>query len=38
MKRLLNNPVMNDTGWPDHNKKVKQETDLQSDNKDTLLK
>ena len=23
MKRLLNDPVMNDTGWPDHNKKVK---------------
>ena len=35
MKRLLNDPVMNNTGWPDHNKKVKRETDLQSDNKGT---
>ena len=35
MKRLLNDPVMNDTGWPDHNKKVKRETDLQSDNRGT---
>ena len=31
MKRLLNDPVMNDTGWPDHNKKVKRETNLRSD-------
>ena len=30
MKRLLNDRVMNDTGWPDHNKKVKRETDLWS--------
>ena len=30
MKRLLNDLVMNDTGWPDHNKKVKRETDLWS--------
>ena len=27
---------MNDTGRLDHNKKVKQETDLQSDNKSTF--
>ena len=38
MKRLLNDLVMNDTGWPNHNKKVKQETNLQSDNKATYLK
>ena len=38
MKRLLNDPVMNDTGWLDHNKKVKRETDLQSDNKGTRSK
>ena len=30
MKRLLNDPVINDTGWP-ANKKVKQETNLWSD-------
>ena len=32
MKRLLNDPVMNDTGWP-INKKVKQETDVRNDSK-----
>ena len=37
MKRLLNDPVMNDTGWP-INKKVKQETNLQSDNRGNGLK
>ena len=31
MKRLLNDPVINDIGWPDYKKKVKQETNLQSD-------
>ena len=25
---------MNDIWWPDHNKKIKQETDLQSNNRD----
>ena len=38
MKRLLNDPMMNDTRWPDYNKKVKQKTDLQSDNRETGLK
>ena len=38
MKRLLNDPVMNDTGWSDYNKKVKQEINLQSDNRGTCLK
>ena len=38
MKRLLNDPLINDTGWLDHNKKVKRETNLQSDNKDSCSK
>ena len=38
MKRLLNDPVMNDIGWTDYNKKVKQETDLQTNNRYTGLK
>ena len=36
MKHLLNEPVMNNTGWPDHNKKVKQETNLRSDSRPFL--
>ena len=36
MKYLLNEPVMNDTGWPDYNKKVKQETNLRSDSRPYL--
>ena len=37
MKRFLNDLVINDTRWSDHNKKVKQETNLQNANKDTGL-
>ena len=37
MKCLLNNPLINNTGWP-INKKVKQEIDLRNDSKGISLK
>ena len=36
--RLLNDPVTDNTKWPNHNKKVKQETNLQSANRSTCPK
>ena len=38
IKYLLNNPVRNNTRWPDYNKKVKQETNQESDNRSNGLK
>ena len=36
MRHLLNEPVINNTGWPDYNKKVKRETNLRSDSRPYL--
>ena len=38
MKYLLNDLVINDIRWLDYNKKIKQETDLQSNSRYTGLK